>query len=92
MTVVKIHEAASINGTRLVPRSATVAEAAEAAVQRAAYGQSEVAARLGVTRQTIAKAVANGDLRVVRLGRRVLIPAAELARFLDATDTEGDAS
>ena len=88
----KTHEPATIDGTRLVPRSTTIAEAAEAAVQRAAYGQSEVAARLGVTRQSVARAIESGDLRAVRLGRRVLIPAAELARFLGATDTEGDAS
>lgn len=49
---------------------------------RAAYGQSETAAMIGVTRQTVAAMIAAGDLRAVRVGRRVLIPAAEIVRLL----------
>jgi excisionase family DNA binding protein len=50
---------------------------------RAAYGQRDAAALLGdVTRQHVAKMVRDGDIRAVRLGRRVLIPATEIARLL----------
>lgn len=50
---------------------------------RAAYDQREAGKLLGgVTRQHIAAMERSGELRVVRLGRRVLIPATEIARLL----------
>lgn len=49
---------------------------------RAAYGQTEAAQLLGVTRQHLANMERLGQLRVVRLGRRVLIPADEINRLM----------
>lgn len=54
---------------------------------RAAYGQSEASRLLGgVTRQHLANMEKAGKLRTVRLGRRVLIPATEIARLLGELD------
>jgi excisionase family DNA binding protein len=61
---------------------------------RLAYSQSETAALLGgVTRQHVANLVARGEIRVVRLGRRPVIPATEIARLLcaDAARPDGPA-
>lgn len=57
---------------------------------RAAYGQEDTGQMLGgVTRQHIANMIEAGELRAIRLGRRVLIPASEIARLLSEADTEG---
>lgn len=50
---------------------------------RVAYSQTEAAAILGVTRQHIANSIAAGHIRAGHLGRRVLIPASEIARILN---------
>jgi excisionase family DNA binding protein len=44
----------------------------------------EAAARLGLGRDLTYRLVAEGRLRSLRLGRRVLIPAVELPRFIEA--------
>jgi excisionase family DNA binding protein len=44
---------------------------------------AEVATNLRVSRRHIYRLVARGELRVVRLGRRVLVPRSELERLLD---------
>lgn len=54
---------------------------------QAAYRQSAAAVLLGCTRQHVARMEKSGELRTVRLGRCVLVPAAEIARLLDL---EGD--
>lgn len=51
---------------------------------RDAYSKDEVAARLGVGIVTMHRMTKNGTIRTVRVGRRVLIPRAELERFLAA--------
>lgn len=54
---------------------------------RLAFSLTETAAMLGCTRQHLANMVHAGEIRVAKLGRRVLVPAAELSRLLG----EGDA-
>jgi excisionase family DNA binding protein len=50
---------------------------------RVAYSPSEVASRLGVTRQHIHNLIARGEIPSVKLGRRRLIPGALVDRFYD---------
>jgi excisionase family DNA binding protein len=45
----------------------------------------EVAIALGVSESTVKAMIRDGRLRVVRCGRRVLIPASEIAGFLGGT-------
>jgi len=42
----------------------------------------EAAQALGIHKNTLQKLINQGSIRVVRLGRRVLIPTAELRRLL----------
>ena len=52
---------------------------------RAAYNLTEAGQMLGgVTRQHVAAMIRTGELRAVRLGRRVVVPATELQRVLAA--------
>lgn len=54
---------------------------------RAAYSQSDAARMLGgVTRQHLSNMEKAGELQVVRLGRRVLVPATEIARLLGESE------
>ena len=48
---------------------------------RLALTPDEAAASIGVSRDTLERYVVDG-LRVVRLGRRVVIPVSEIERFL----------
>ncbi|MGE3445912.1 MAG: helix-turn-helix domain-containing protein [Acidimicrobiia bacterium] len=51
---------------------------------RAAYDQTEAAELIGgVTRQHVAKMIRDGEIRAKRLGRRVVISAAEIARVVN---------
>jgi excisionase family DNA binding protein len=43
----------------------------------------EVAVRLGLSRNGAYEAVATGEIPAIRIGRRVLVPRAALARMLD---------
>jgi excisionase family DNA binding protein len=52
-----------------------------------AFSVDEVARRLGVHRLTVRAAIGRGDLRAVRLGRRVLVPCSALETFLAGTTT-----
>lgn len=51
-------------------------------IDRRAYGISETAAMLGVSRRHLVRIIQRGELRVVRLGKRVLIPKDALDAFL----------
>jgi excisionase family DNA binding protein len=42
----------------------------------------EAAGKLGVSQRTVERRIADGSLRVVRLGRRVLVPQTEVDRLL----------
>jgi len=45
------------------------------------YTRTDAARRLRCSQATIRHMIENGDLRVVRFGRRTVIPASEIARF-----------
>ena len=49
--------------------------------------QTEVSEVLGVDRRTVARAVTDGQLPSIRVGRRVLIPAAPLLAQLEGSAT-----
>ena len=53
---------------------------------RRAWSPREAADQLGVNHLTVRAAIERGELRAVRLGRRVLIPDAELRRLLGEPD------
>lgn len=46
------------------------------------FSRDEVAQRLGVSRDSVIRAIQKGKLRAVKFGRRVLIPHTELDRLL----------
>lgn len=50
---------------------------------RLAYSASEAAQMLGVSLRTVRNLIARGDLRAVRIGRRVVIPVRFLEDLLD---------
>jgi excisionase family DNA binding protein len=49
---------------------------------RAAYSIAEAAAQLSLGRTKMVELVANGRVRTVRVGRRVLVPRTALDEFL----------
>jgi excisionase family DNA binding protein len=53
------------------------------------YGLKEAAGLLGVSSAFLRLEVLRGRLRVVRLGRRVLLRQTELARYLDRGEEAG---
>ncbi len=55
--------------------------------EKVAYSASEAAETLGVSERHIRDMVTEGQIRVVRLGRRLLIPADALRELL-ATPTK----
>lgn len=46
------------------------------------YPISDAAAQLGVGRTTLYELIRDGQLRTVKIGRRVLVPRDELARYV----------
>lgn len=50
--------------------------------QRLAYSVREVASALGISNDLVRSMVQRGELQAIRLGRRVVIPAAELDRYV----------
>ena len=56
----------------------------DAYASRLAYKINECAAMIGVSHQTIRRAIARGDIRVSRKTRHVLVPRTELERFIAA--------
>src|SRR6266540_2286633 len=59
--------------------------------ERLTYTLSEAAARLGISRALAYEAAHRGELPVCRIGRRMLVPRAALARLLNQDDTAPDA-
>jgi len=55
-----------------------------AQASRLAYKINECAALIGVSHQTIRRAITSGEIRVSRKTRHVLVPRAELERFIAA--------
>lgn len=54
-----------------------------AAPERATYTVEQAAALLGISRNHAYELVARGDLPVIRLGRRLLVPKAALQKKLE---------
>jgi excisionase family DNA binding protein len=53
-------------------------------VTRLAYSFDEASAATGLSRRTLERAVARGDLRRKKVGSRSIIPASDLAAFCGA--------
>jgi len=51
--------------------------------ERLAFSPAEAAESLGVSERTFRKLVARGTVRVVRVGKRVLVPAEVLRELLE---------
>ncbi len=63
--------------------TAAEAQAAAADGERLTYTLTEAARRLGISRALAYEAAHRGELPVCRIGRRMLVPRAALARLLD---------
>lgn len=59
-----------------------MSSAAEAIPTRSYYSAAELAGRAGLSLRTVRRRVADGSLRAVRLGHRILIPAEALDRHI----------
>jgi len=59
------------------------AEVEKKNAQRAAFSVEEFSVALGVSKDHTRRRIAAGDVKSVRFGRRLLIPASELARILE---------
>ena len=46
------------------------------------YSAREIAALLKVDHSTVTRKIAAGDMRGVKIGKRVIVPESEVARFL----------
>jgi len=49
---------------------------------RLAFSRDEVAKQLGVSRDSVIRAIAKGKIKIIRFGRRILIPKDEVERIL----------
>jgi len=47
---------------------------------------TELGKQLGVSSQTVYRSVERGDIRAIRIGRRILIPKAEAERLLASSN------
>jgi excisionase family DNA binding protein len=54
-------------------------------MERKALNLAEAGQMIGVHAHTVRKLIKEGRLSVVRVGSRVLVPVAEIERFLDRT-------
>ena len=48
------------------------------------YAIPETAERLAVGRTMVYDLIGRGELRVIRVGRRVLVPAGEISRYIES--------
>lgn len=53
--------------------------------KRAALSKQEFAARLGVSKDSVNRAILKNKIKTVRFGRRVLIPVSELSRIMEGS-------
>lgn len=67
-----------------VVKEKTHAAGIEQKITRAAFGIAEAAQSLGCHPDTLRRKANAGELKTIRVGRRVLIPSAELQRILEA--------
>jgi excisionase family DNA binding protein len=56
---------------------------------RILVSREDAAQTLGLSLRTIDRAIERGDLAAKRYGRRVLVPAAEIGRYLEKLDATG---
>jgi excisionase family DNA binding protein len=61
-------------------------------LERLGYSVGEVAGMLGVSRGTVYRHVKDGEIGTVRIGNRIVIPAAALRKLLTVDDERGDAA
>ena len=52
-------------------------------MERIAVPPIEAAQALGISKSTLERRIADGSIRAVKLGRRVVVPVAELHRLID---------
>jgi excisionase family DNA binding protein len=57
------------------------------ALARLAYSPHEGSRVLSISRSKLYELIASGDLKVVKLGSRTLVPHSELVRFLTSLGT-----
>ena len=57
---------------------------------RATISVSDAAALLGISRNTAYEAARTGQLPILRLGRRLLVPVPALLRMLESEDAPGN--
>jgi len=50
--------------------------------QKLAFSKGEAARALGVSRDSVTRAIAKGTLKAVKFGRRILIPKSSLEEIL----------
>ena len=50
---------------------------------RAAMSMQEVADQLGICEMTVRRAIHDGRLRAIKIGRRTVVPTAELQAIVD---------
>ena len=51
-----------------------------------ALNTSQVMEVLGISRNTVRKLVASGQIRTIRVGRRILFPATAIVEFLESAE------
>jgi len=66
----------------IMQRKSIQAGAIEQKVSRTAFGFGDAAQSLGLHPDTLRRKAAAGELKTIRIGRRVLIPASEMQRIL----------
>jgi excisionase family DNA binding protein len=59
--------------------------------QRETLTVPEAGEILGISRSSAFQAASNGELPVIRIGKRLLVPRAALERMLDGPDKSGAA-
>lgn len=53
--------------------------------ERAAFTVGETAAQMGVNRNSIYAAIRRGDIRSIRIGKRILIPKKHIEQLLEGS-------
>jgi len=64
-------------------------QVAKAAANPIAYAVEDVPSATGLTRTRVFQAIREGQLTARKLGRRTIIEAAELRRFIETLPTRG---
>ena len=67
-------------------------EAQHVLVPRLGYSLAEAELASGLSRSSLYRAIARGDLRREKVGGRTIIPAADLAALCSASEATNDAA